>query len=321
MRPRRRTSAGASGGGPAGCRASARSLSVTARTGGRSRRSSQRPARSTGSSTRADAAHAGAAIVADALEPTLRDVALDLGPTIDRIYPREARAALAGSTVTVTGRLRGKLPERIGFRFRRGPDLVEERRPLEAIDVPDGADVPRRWAAARIQEMAARGDGIQASIALAAQAGLLTPWTGWFLGPPTSAPFPWQSPRALARARRCVRGGGRARASAAVHSRSMRRRSPEAEGTLEDAAREAAIRRSTRRSRPSAACRDARAAARSDLPGALEVALTVGLDGRPSNIRLFGRNALDDDAPLAMTGACAASWPPSVSSPRAAPSR
>ena len=51
---------------------------------------------------RPDAARVGAELVSDALEPTLRDVDVDLGPTVDRIYPREARAALAGSTVTVT---------------------------------------------------------------------------------------------------------------------------------------------------------------------------------------------------------------------------
>src|SRR5262249_27492361 len=50
-------------------------------------------------SDRADAARAGAKLLADALQPTLRDVELDLGSTIDRIYPREGRAVLAGSTV------------------------------------------------------------------------------------------------------------------------------------------------------------------------------------------------------------------------------
>src|SRR5262249_44477548 len=104
----------------------------------------------------------------------------DLGSTIDRIYPREARAALSGSTVTVAGRLRGKLPDRIGFRFRKGATLVQETRPLTSVTVPRGADVPKRWASARIAEMAARGDGIESAVAIAAQAKLLTPWTSWF---------------------------------------------------------------------------------------------------------------------------------------------
>ena len=136
---------------------------------------------------RADAARVGAAIVADALEPTLRDVDIDLGPTVDRVYPRESRAALAGSTVTVTGRLRGNVPDHVTFRYRRGGELVRESRPLDVIAVPEGGDVARRWAQARIEELSTRDEGIEPAIALAAQARLLTPWTGWFFNEDASS--------------------------------------------------------------------------------------------------------------------------------------
>ena len=129
---------------------------------------------------RADAARAGAKLLADALQPTLRDVVLDLGPTIDRIYPREGRAVLAGSTVTVLGRLRGKLPTHVGFRFRDGSKLVAESRPIYRTAAPAGQDIIKRWVTARIEDIALRGEGIEPAIVLATENQLLTPWTSWF---------------------------------------------------------------------------------------------------------------------------------------------
>jgi len=129
---------------------------------------------------RADAARAGAKLLADALQPTLRDVVLDLGSTIDRIYPREGRAVLAGSTVTVLGRLRGKLPTHVGFRFRDGSKLVQESRPIYRTAAPAGQDIIKRWVSARIEDIALRGEGIEPAIVLATENQLLTPWTSWF---------------------------------------------------------------------------------------------------------------------------------------------
>ena len=129
---------------------------------------------------RADAARAGAKLLADALQPTLRDVDLDLGSTIDRIYPREGRAVLAGSTVTVLGRLRGKLPTRVGFRFRDGNRLVQESRPINRTLAPSNQDIIKRWVTARIEDIAMRGEGAPPAIVLATENQLLTPWTSWF---------------------------------------------------------------------------------------------------------------------------------------------
>lgn len=129
---------------------------------------------------RADAARAGAKLLADALQPTLRDVDLDLGSTVDRIYPREGRAVLAGSTVTVLGRLRGKLPTHVGFRFRDGSKLVKESRPIYRTLLPPGQDIIKRWVTARIEDVATRGEGAPPAIVLATENQLLTPWTSWF---------------------------------------------------------------------------------------------------------------------------------------------
>jgi Flp pilus assembly protein TadD len=247
---------------------------------------------------RADAARVGASIVADALEPTLRNVDLDLGPTVDRIYPREARAALAGSTVTVTGRLRGALPRRIGFQYRRGAELARESRVLEVVDVPAGADVARRWAAARIEEMAARGDGLEPAIALAAQSNLLTPWTSWFFGDAsTSAPF---EQRVLALSP-MLDAAFAARVEPVRGAPSLLLEPPRdfsGDTSLSDATAMAAQRAIEDQLASIEACRDARAAVRPEVTGSLHVELDVDPQGRAVDVHVAAPTPGDDDPVL-----------------------
>ncbi len=237
---------------------------------------------------RADAARIGAALLSDAVEPTLRDVDLDLGPTVDRIYPREAHTALAGSTVTVSGRLRGKLPDHIGFRFRKGTALVQESRPLDAISAPLGADLVQRWAAARVEESVARGDGIAAAVALAKNSGLLTPWTSFIFQGGTSASTIPLGQRIL------ELSPSRDAAFAAALGAVQKPQSILLEPTVAtsnsaslDAAAAAAARRSIGDATDSLrACRDARAAVRADTTSVLQIELVVDAKGHATDVRV-----------------------------------
>lgn len=239
---------------------------------------------------RGDAARAGAALLADALEPTLRDVELDLGSSVDRVYPREARAALAGGTVSVIGRLRGKLPASIGFRFRDGAKEVEETRPLRLIATPAGADLPRRWALARLEELAVRGDGLEPGIALAASTGLLTPFTSFFFegiseDSKPSTPFRYRvqalSPE-LDRAFAPYIDAPLPRGSTLLEPP----RSFGGGASLRDAA-EAAAQRTLNRARNAVrACRDARAAVRPEVTNSFTIDLEVSAEGRASRVRI-----------------------------------
>jgi Flp pilus assembly protein TadD len=251
-----------------------------------------------GAVDRADAARVGAAIVADALEPTLRDVAIDLGPTIDRTYPREARAALAGSTVTVTGRLRGKLPATVGFRYRRGAEMVEESRVLALVGTPAGADVAQRWAAARIEDMSVRGEGIEPAIAIATEAHLLTPWTSWFFGGSLqSLPFDQR----LLGLSPTLDAAFAARVEPAPAPPSLLLEPPRdftGDASMEDAAIAAAQRAIEDALAALEACRDARAAVRPDVTGALDVDLSVDAAGHALDVRVSAVTPRDDDAVL-----------------------
>lgn len=243
---------------------------------------------------RPDAARASAALVADALTPTLRDVSVSLGATVDRIYPRDARAIAAGTTLTVAGRLRGPLPTQIALRYRRGTELVEEVRPLEVVPSPIFADVSRRWAVQRIEESVTHADGIEPAIALATKSKLLTPWTSWFFDGTSSAP--WES--RLLGLSPGLDTAFAAKVEPAPPPPSLLLEPPpvfDGEESIEAAA-EVAARHSIQESMAAmVACRDARASIKPGISGELKVDVSVAADGHATKVSVSARQASDDD--------------------------
>jgi tetratricopeptide (TPR) repeat protein len=132
---------------------------------------------------RSEAAKVAASVVSAAEESTHRDVKFDLGPAVDRIYPREGRAVASGSTAVVVGRLRGPLPETVQLSRRDGASIETETLRVEAQSSPSEGEVARRWALARIDEIVAGSEGIAPALNLAQQQRLLLPWTEWVLDP------------------------------------------------------------------------------------------------------------------------------------------
>lgn len=236
---------------------------------------------------RSDAAQVGAKLFSDALQPTWRDVELELGASFDRIYPRNPRAVIHGGTVTVFGRLRGELPETVALSYRKGTSATTEALRLERVRPPTYADISQRWALARVEDIAGSENAIEPAIALAHEAKLLTPWTGWFFSGPAD-------------------GKGARRFADRVLTLSSRNDAPYgsyvepvlAPGTmLLDAqpntrqrpslkqAAEFAIRRVLRRAGARVqACRRSRLAAKPDL--ALSFAVTVAVDGEGRTTRV-----------------------------------
>ena len=126
-----------------------------------------------------DAARAAIGLVSEALRPTVAGVELELGPEVERIYPRGPRAVPEGDTLFAVGRFQHDLPTQVTLRWRDAGGAHEERRPIVVEKVPNEPDVTRRWAAARVEEIALGGRGREAATDVALRAGLLTPWTGW----------------------------------------------------------------------------------------------------------------------------------------------
>jgi tetratricopeptide (TPR) repeat protein len=251
-----------------------------------------------------DAARTAIALIADALQPTVAGVEIDFGPEVERIYPRGPRAIVAGDTVTAVGRVRGALPKEITLRWRDEKGAHEEKRPLIAEASVNQPDVQRRWASARVEEIALRGRGREAATDVALRTGLLTPWTGWLVGSsdgyvPTSldtrildlAAFGEAS---FSAAFATPKGTFGALASV-VHETEIDD-SDDKEDTFKAAVAAAARRVVDDAGSAVRACRDSRAALRPELGGNLDVALTLDGDGHAAGVKVRGGAGADDDA-------------------------
>lgn len=251
---------------------------------------------------RKDAADAAIHLLADALRPSAAGVELDLGPNVERVYPRGARSVPLGGSVTAVGRLRGPMPTAITLRTRTGKSVTEERRTVFTGAMTAEHDVRRRWAAARVEELSLRGEGREPVVDAALSTSLLTPWTAWVIGSPTYAPSPLET-RVLDLA--TMRGSPLVARLATPKAAlgALTESPPDGPGAARDRSLEAAIESAARRALDDAmasvrACRDARAALRPELSGSLRVSVRIGGDGKPRKITVTATDASSDDAAL-----------------------
>ena len=241
---------------------------------------------------RPDAARASSALVAEALAPSLRDVSLALGATVDRVYPRDARTISAGSTITMAGRLRGALPSSIALRYRKGTELVEEQQALVSITPPAFADIERRWANERIQESITHADGVEPGIALAKKVGLLTPWTSFFWEG-SDASSSWDRLLGVSSSDTAYA----ARVQPAPPPPSLLLEPPptfEGEATIEQAAEIAARHAIESATAAMVACRDARASVKPGIGNDLKIDVSVNADGKTTKVSIASNDAQND---------------------------
>jgi tetratricopeptide (TPR) repeat protein len=251
-----------------------------------------------------DAARTAIALIAEALQPTVAGVEIDFGPEVERVYPRGPRAIVAGETVTATGRVRGDLPKEITLRWRDEKGAHEEKRALFVELAASERDVSRRWAAARVEEIALRGRGREAATDVALRTGLLTPWTGFLVsGEGAYSPSSLET-RILDLAVGNEAGwsasfatpkGGFGALANVIHETEI----PD-DDDKEDAFKAAIVAAARRVIEEAGAsvrsCRDTRAALRPELDGQLDVSLSLDGDGRATDVRVRGSAGADDDA-------------------------
>lgn len=253
---------------------------------------------------RSDASEAAVHLLAEALRPALASVELDLGPTVDRVYPRGARAVLAGGTAFAVGRVRGALPRSVKLRYRKGASVVEETRSLHMPPVADEADVRRRWGAARVDELTLRGEGRESAVDVARRVGLLTPWTAFTVQGPNTRfrPTPIEI-RTLDLA--AIYAPMSARIATPITSFGTLVGAPpdppETDGGEEELRR--AVEQASRRTLEEAmagvrACRDSRAALRPELTGELLVRASIDGEGKATKVQVASARAADDDPAL-----------------------
>lgn len=106
---------------------------------------------------------------------------LDLGPNVERMYPRELGAITGGETLFVVGRATGDTPSEAVLATAAGKKTLK----LDVQIVEDHGDLRRRWAMGRLDELLSSSAGHAALVDLGVRQGVITPVTSIYV--PTSA--------------------------------------------------------------------------------------------------------------------------------------
>lgn len=254
---------------------------------------------------RADAAASATALIAEALQPAIAGAEIVLGPDVEQVYPLGARAITAGHTLFAVGRTRGDVPRAVTLRWRDETGARDQKLELTREKIVNADDVKRRWAAARVEEIALQGRGREAAADVALRMGLLTPWTAWCssLDKGTYRPSPLES-RVLdiAASSDAVFSSVLATPSSFgsslldVTDEEVEPSEPEDKGLLELSVSLAARRVVNEAIGSIRSCRDSRAALRPDLSGTVNIRFDLEGDGKPVNVKISGSSTVQDEA-------------------------
>ena len=131
--------------------------------------------------SRKDAAEAAMELLQHASRPLLTDVVVELGPGIDRVYPRSAVSVVAGEPLTVVGRIRDNVPGEVTVRGKHAGRAFEQKLKMTTTEIADANDLRLRWAGERLQQLLSEGAGREAIVEVGTRYGLLTPFTSYYV--------------------------------------------------------------------------------------------------------------------------------------------
>jgi hypothetical protein len=127
------------------------------------------------------AARTALRLLEEAERPVWLGATVDLGPGVERVFPRELGALAADETALVVGRLAGEPPKQVVIKGAGGQSTV----PLVTMPIRDDGDMRRRWAEGRLVQLLDEGAGRAAVVEVGARYSIITPFTSLYV--PTSA--------------------------------------------------------------------------------------------------------------------------------------
>ncbi|MFT3772002.1 MAG: VIT domain-containing protein [Minicystis sp.] len=123
------------------------------------------------------AARAALRLLEAAERPARLGASVDLGPTVERVFPRDLGAVVEGNGQVVVGRLTGAAPVSMTVKSPAG----EKRVPIRVGAIDDHGDLRRRWAEGRLSQMIDEGVGRAAMVDLGTRNGIITPVTSLYV--------------------------------------------------------------------------------------------------------------------------------------------
>ncbi|MBN2194551.1 MAG: AgmX/PglI C-terminal domain-containing protein [Polyangiaceae bacterium] len=107
---------------------------------------------------------------------------VDLGPAVERVYPRDTSTWVADESVLVVGRLAGREAPRV---IHLGGPTGQREVALSVQPLDDRGDASRRWGLGRLAQLLDEEAGQAAMVDLGSRQGLITPMTSFYV-PTTS---------------------------------------------------------------------------------------------------------------------------------------
>ena len=124
------------------------------------------------------AARAALRLLESADRPALLGATVDLGPTVERVFPRDLGAIVEGESFLVIGRLTGHgRPTTLSIAGAGGATTL----PLTILGIDDQGDLRHRWAEGRLAQMLDEGTGRAAMVDLGSRHGIITPYTSLYV--------------------------------------------------------------------------------------------------------------------------------------------
>ena len=124
------------------------------------------------------AARAALRLLERAERPAWLGARIDLGPDVERVFPRDLGAIVADESAVVVGRLTGRRrPTSVSLAGPAG----ERTLPLKVTPMSDVGDLRRRWAEGRLAQMLEEAVGRAAMVDLGSRYGIITPVTSLYV--------------------------------------------------------------------------------------------------------------------------------------------
>jgi Ca-activated chloride channel family protein len=125
------------------------------------------------------AARAALRVLEQAERPALLGASIDLGASVERIFPRDLGALVADESLLVVGRASGKeSPTSVTI---TGPSGAPKTSPLLVSPIDDRGDLSQRWAEGRLAQLLDEGAGRAAMVDLGMRHGIMTPYTSFYV--------------------------------------------------------------------------------------------------------------------------------------------
>jgi Ca-activated chloride channel family protein len=125
------------------------------------------------------AARAALRVLEQAERPALLGASIDLGPSVERIFPRDLGVILADERLLVVGRATGSAsPSSVTVRGPNGAPVVS---PIRVDPIDDRGDLTQRWADGRLAQLLDDGAGRAAVVDLGMRQGIVTPFTSFYV--------------------------------------------------------------------------------------------------------------------------------------------